>query len=387
MRVRSVRAHYLRTEIEEPFRWSLYTTPIRQALLVEVTTDDGLVGWGESGSGTLPASAAAFVEDALGPLVEGEDPFDLAGIRQKVHAAFDRAGWTGGGFAAQSLSGVEVALWDLMGQAVGRPVSDLLGGRVRERVAAYATGLYYDATSARDVSARAEEAMGYVEDGFGAIKMKVGGLAPAEDIAAVGQIREVVGGDISLMVDANCAYDAATAIAVGRELEELRVAWFEEPVGRHDLEGYREVRRSLTVPITGGEHLGSIEAFRDLLAGRALDVVQPDVANCGGLAAAREVAVLARAFHVRVFPHVWGTPVAVAAALQFISTLPSTPFVEYPNVMVQEPVFEFDSTPHPIREAMMTSALQPQDGWLTVPDKPGLGITVDRDVLERFAAR
>lgn len=385
MRVTRVRAHHLRAEIAQPFGWSLYTTPIRQALLVEVRTDDGLVGWGESGSGTLPSSAAAFVDEVLRPLVVGADPFDLAGIRQRVHAAYDRAGWTAGGFGSQAFSGLEVALWDLMGQAVGRPVCDLLGGRARDRVAAYATGLYYRPRDSGDQGARLEEAVGYVEAGFRAMKMKIGGLPPGEDVAEVGRLREVVGGDVSLMVDANGAYDAATAIAVGRQLEGLGVAWLEEPVARHDLDGYRMVRQALGIPVTGGEHLGSIEAFRDAFLREALDVAQPDVANCGGLTAAREVAALARAFHVRVFPHVWGTPVAVAAGLHFVATLPSTPATEYPTPLVQDPVFEFDSTPHPIREAMMSPALQPQRGWLSVPTAPGLGVTVDPEVVARFA--
>lgn len=386
MRVREVRAHHLRATIDEPFRWSMYTTPIRQALLIEVETDDGIVGWGESGAGTMPASGARFVEEVLAPLAVGADPFHLAGIRQRVQATFDRAGWTAGGFAAQAFSGLETALWDVMGQATGRPVSDLLGGRVRERVAAYATGLYYDATRADDASARAEEAATYVEAGFRAMKMKIGGLEPAADLAAVTRLREVVGEDVALMVDANGAYDRATAIALGHDLEQLDVAWFEEPVQRHDLDGYREVRRALTLPVTGGEHLGGIEAFRDLLLGGAVDVVQPDVANCGGLAAAREIASMARAVHVRVYPHVWGTPVAIAAALHFASTLPSTPPTEHPTVLAQEPIFEFDSTPHPIRDAMMTSDLHPRDGWLTVGERPGLGVTVDREILERFAS-
>jgi D-galactarolactone cycloisomerase len=385
-RIAAIQAHYLRAELAEPFGWSVYTTPIRQALLIEVRTDDGLVGWGESGSGTLSRAGAVFVEDVLAPLAIGMDPFDLDALGQKVAATLDRAGWTGD-FAVQAWSGLEVALWDIMGKAVGRPVSQLLGGRVRDRVMAYATGLYYLPTAPDPSAARQEEARGYVERGYHAMKMKVGGLTPGDDLKEVEGIRRAIGDEILLMADANGAYDSRTAIQVGEELQEQDVAWFEEPVRRGDLAGYLEVKRALRIPITGGEHLGSLDAFREYVARRAVDVLQPDVANCGGLSGARRIAALAQAFHVRVFPHVWGTPVAVAAGLHLAATLPSTPPTTTPTPLAQEPLFEFDSTPHPIRDAMLTDALRPKDGWLAVPDGPGLGVQVDPDVLARFAVR
>jgi D-galactarolactone cycloisomerase len=384
MRIRDVRAHYLRAELTEPFGWSVYTTPIRQALLVEVLTDDGLVGWGEAGSGTLPLTGKRFLEEVLRPLALGLDPFDVNVLWQTAQATFDRAGW-GGGLAVQALSGLEVALWDLMGKATGRPVCQLLGGRVRDRVQAYATGLYYYPTAPDPTAAREDEARGYVEQGYRAMKMKVGGLSPTDDVAEVERIRRAVGDGVALMADANGAYDGRTAIRVGRELERLGLAWFEEPVQRGDLDGYVEVKRALDVPIAGGEHLGSRDAFRELVARRAVDILQPDIANAGGLAEARRVAALAGAFHVRVFPHVWGTPLAVAAGLHFAATLPSTPPTVTPTPFAQEPVFEFDSTPHPIRDAMMSAALRPKEGWLAVPDGQGLGVEVDPAVIRHFA--
>jgi D-galactarolactone cycloisomerase len=189
------------------------------------------------------------------------------------------------------------------------------------------------------------------------------------------------------MADANGAYDSRSAVQLGRGLQALGLAWFEEPVQRGDLDGYLEVRRALSMPITGGEHLGSLDAFREYVGRRVVDVLQPDVANCGGLGAARRIAALAQAFHVRVFPHVWGTPVAVAAGLHFAAILPSTPPTMTPTPLAQEPLFEFDSTPHPIRDAMLTDDLRPRDGWLTIPDGPGLGVEVDPEVLRRFDAR
>ena len=355
---------------DEPFGWSVYTTPIRQALLVEVRTDDGIVGWGESGSGRCPGPVPSFIEDVLAPLAIGEDPFDLDAIAQKVATTLDRAGWTGD-FAVQAWSGLEVALWDVMGKAIGRPVSQLLGGRVRERIMAYATGLYYVPTAPDPSDARQEEARGYVAAGYRAMKMKVGGLTPGDDLQRGRRHpRRPIGDDVLLMADANGAYDSRTAIQVGGALEAHGVAWFEEPVQRGDFEGYREVRRALHP----ADHRwrapgqpGCLPRVR-LAASRG----HPP-AGRGELRRAErrpEIAALARAFHVRVFPHVWGTPVAVAAGLHLAATLPSMPPTMTPTPLAQEPLFEFDSTPHPIRDAMLTDALRPNDGWL---DDPGNG--------------
>lgn len=385
MKIRDVRAHYLRAELDQPFGWSVFTTPVRQSLLVEVETDDGIVGWGEAGSGTVPRSGQAFLEDVLRPLALGQDPFDLERLNQQVQATFDRAGW-GYGLPVQVYSGLEVALWDVMGQATGRPVSQLLGGRVRQRIQAYATGLYYYPQAHDPSATREREARAYVERGYRAMKMKVGGLAPGDDLREVARIRAAIGDHVDLMVDANGAYDSRTAALVGRELEQLGVAWFEEPVQRGDVDGYLEVKRALRVPLAGGEHLGHLDQLRELVTRRAVDIVQPDVANCGGLSQARRVAALAAAFHVRVYPHVWGTPVAVAAALHFAATLPATPPTVAPTPLAQEPVFEFDHTPHPIRDALFerNAHLRPERGWLQVPETPGLGVEVDPAVVRRL---
>ena len=183
-----------------------------EALLVRLETDAGLVGWGESGSGTVPRAGATFIEDHLAPLAIGMDPFDLDALNQKVHATLDRAGWTGD-FAVQCWSGLEVAIWDVMGKAIGRPVSQLLGGRVRERIMAYATGLYYAPTAPDPSRARQDEARGYVERGYRAMKMKVGGLTPGEDIQEVAGIRKTIGDHVLLVILPTCFPPRWTGIA------------------------------------------------------------------------------------------------------------------------------------------------------------------------------
>jgi galactonate dehydratase len=200
-------------------------------------------------------------------------------------------------------------------------------------------------------------------------------------------VREAVGPEVDLMVDLHARTLPPMAIQYCRAFEPYGLLFFEEPCPTEDIEATAQVTRQSRIPIATGERLVGRHQFRELFEKRACHVIQPDLSHCGGLGAARRIAALARAFHIRVFPHVWGTPVAVAAGLHFAATLPSMPTTMTPTPLAQEPLFEFDSTPHPIRDAMSTAALRPKDGWLTVPDGPGLGVEVDVGVVRHFAAR
>ena len=186
------------------------------------------------------------------------------------------------------------------------------------------------------------------------------------------------------MVDANHAYDAVAAIRLGRRIEELDIGWFEEPVPPEDLAGYRDVKAALAIPVAGGECEFTRFGFRELLTSRAVDIVQPDTCAAGGLSECKKIADMAAAFGVRYNPHVWGTGVALAAALQLLAVLPShTPG----SLAPVEPMLELDRTEHPIRQALLRQPIEHAGGVVRVPEGPGLGIEVDRDALARFAAR
>ena len=382
MRIVDVRCHVLRAVLDRPFAWSQSWARVRGALLVEVRTDDGLVGWGEAGAGWEQEAARAVVETMFRPLLLGRNPLDVEVAWQALHAAMLNGGLARG-IAVQALSGVDIALWDLAGKALGQPVYRLLGGAYRDRVTAYATGLYY--TETRDqTAALVDEARRYVAEGFRGVKMKVGGLTPEADLRNVRAVREAIGPSTFLSVDANQAYNAFTAVRVGRGLEEADVLWLEEPVPFDDLEGYLQVKSALRVAIAGGEALYTRFAFRDFIARRAFDIAQPDVTNVGGLTEARRIVGLASTFGVQCYPHVWGTPVALAAGLHLLAAIPSSPTCRSPQPFLQEPVLEFDRTPNPLREELAEHRFTLTDGAVAVPQGPGLGVEPDPEAIERY---
>lgn len=279
-----------------------------------------------------------------------------------------------------ALSAVDIALWDLKGKAFGVAVSRLLGGRFRERVQAYATGLY-SRPQADFAAELVEEARGYVAEGFRAVKLKVG-LDPASDLHHARAVRGAIGPDVDLMVDANHAYDAATAIRLGREFERLDVCWFEEPVIPENLEAYAAVAHALDVPIAGGEAEFNRFGFRRLLEARAVDIVQPDLTATGSFTECQRIAALVGAHGVRFLPHVWGSAVGLAAALQFVAALPPATAALRPL----EPLFELDRTPNRFRDELAVEPFRHAAGWLAIPDRPGLGITIDEAQLARYRA-
>jgi D-galactarolactone cycloisomerase len=231
----------------------------------------------------------------------------------------------------------------------------------------------------------ADEAAGYVERGFRYVKMKVG-MGVAADARNVAAVRDAVGPDIGLMADANYAYNVVDALRVGRMLERHGVLWFEEPVPPEDIDGYCELRAALDIPIAGGEAEFTRYGARELIARRAVDILQPDCCAGGGLTEARRMADLAHLHNIPCMPHVWGTNIGMAASLHFAATIAPTP----PSLYAQGPLFEIDSTPHPLREAITEDDFPVVEGRVTVPDRPGLGVTLDRgavDLLRKGAIR
>jgi len=380
VKISSVSAHPVEHPLTEPFAYSQKWVRRRTALLVKVETDGGLHGWGEVFCFDAWPAIAALIERTYAPLLVGQDPLAVGVLWDRLYT------WTRDygqkGLTVAALSGVDIALWDILGKATGQPVSTLLGGRFRDRVPAYATGLYRTEATLNDVTGLAREAAGYVEQGFTAVKLKVG-FGLERDVAAVRAVRGAIGPQTGLMVDANHAYDAAAAIALGRRIAEYDIGWLEEPVPPEDLAGYCAVRRALDIPIAGGEAEFTRFGFRELLRRGAVDIVQPDLCITGGLSEGARIATLAQTFHVRCLPHVWGTGVAMAAALQFIAALPDDPYCLYPTPLM----CEYDRTENPLRDHLTTPPVVLSEGCLGIPDCPGLGIDVDEEQLARYRAR
>jgi D-galactarolactone cycloisomerase len=373
MRIAAITTHILEAPLRQPFAFSQWWYGTRRALLVEVVCDDGVTGWGECYG---PPGPNAAVLHELTPLILGQDAQAVEQIWELCYNRLRDYGQKGVVIAA--LSGLDIALWDAQGKRLGVPIYRLFGGPLRSEVSAYATGLYKQASN--DLAGLfAEEAAGYVAQGFRAVKMKVG-FGVREDVGLVRAVRAAIGPDVALMIDANHAYDAVAAVQLGRQVADQDIGWFEEPVPPEDVQGYVEVRRQLPMPIAGGECEFTRWGFRELLARRAVDIVQPDTCSAGGLSECRKIAALASAYGVRYVPHCWGTGIALAAALQLLAVLPPNPLSMTP----WEPLLEFDCTEHPIRQAILAEPLLPIGGRMRVPDGPGLGITVERAALEHF---
>ena len=371
MKIASVETFDLRCDIEPSFGWSQGWIDQRATTLVKITTEDGLVGWGEG-------AAASLIDELLAPLVIGGDPMQRAGLWERMfHALYNANIFVG--LAGSALSAIDIALWDLAGKATGLPAHALLGGKVRNRVAVYATGLYY--TEGEFPNRLLDEARSYVEQGFTGIKTKVGGLTVEKDVRRVRALREAIGPDVHLMVDANEAYNATTAIRIGHKLADLDLMWFEEPVNAQDIEAYLQVKDALPMAIAGGENLRTRFEFKDYLARRAYDIAQPDIMHCGGITEMARICSMANAYGIQVNPHVWGSPIMIAATLHLTATLPPCPTARNPQPYAQEPVMEFDRTPSTIRQQVCSEPFDQRDSYIQVPEGPGLGIEVDEYVV------
>ena len=377
MKITEIKTYNLNSSLETPFGWSQAWTDRRSIGIVKISTDEGITGWGEGCEG--PSSTV--VNKIISPLITGEDPLNRLGIWQKIFRSMYN-GNTVVGYGGSALSAVDMALWDITGKALGVPVNMLIGGRIRNQVPVYATGLYY--TKNEMDGGLALEAQSYAEQGFLGMKTKVGGLPIEKDVQRVKLIREVIGPDIKLMVDANQAYNAHTAIRVGNMLHDSDVLWFEEPVNAQDLESYLQVKSNIPMSVAGGENLRTRFEFMQFLTKRAYDIVQPDVINVGGISEMRNVSMHANTMGIQVNPHVWGSPIMIAATLHVVCTVPPCPESFIAEPFEQEPVMEYDRTPSEIRDHLCHESFQMEKGHLKVPDGPGLGVTVNEKVLEKL---
>lgn len=380
MKIKTVETFLLDSPIDEPFAWSQGLAETRTALVCKITTDDGLVGWGEGGG----SPSQTVIHDYFAPQLLGEDP---ANINKLWHQLFhtihndNQAGGFGGG----ALSCIDIALWDILGKSSGKSISELLGGAVREKVPVYATGLYY-LEDDKYAKLRAE-AQSYVEAGYQGMKTKIGGRSVADDVDRVKTIRDAIGDDLFLMVDANKAYDVSTAIDIGNRLADLDIHWFEEPLVPNDVDGYLEVKAGQPLTIAGGEVWYNRFEARDFLAQRALDIAQPDVRYIGGITEFRNVANTANAMGIQVNPHVWGSAIMISASISLTSTFAPCPYARVPRPYAQEPVMEFDQTPNPIRNELASITFEQSGGFVDVPRGPGLGLEIDESTVKQFCVR
>ncbi|MGW6541133.1 mandelate racemase/muconate lactonizing enzyme family protein [Streptomyces sp. NPDC055051] len=336
------------------------------ATLVKVHAEDGTVGIGECYGLPSPQVTATVVTTVLAPLLIGQDALATTAVWERLYQG-QAAGGHNRGFYLEALAGIDLALWDLRGKLAGVPVHRLLGGPIRERIDCYASPVALHA----DPADSAQQALGFVADGFKALKVKIG-RGERTDRAHLSAVREAVGEDIEILTDVNCAYDLDQATRVGGVLRDLGISWYEEPLQVDDLANLGELRRRTGLTIVNGETHFTRFDLRESLLNRAIDVFMPNVARCGGITEATRLAALASAFHVDIAPHGVGSGVSLCAALQLCAATPNLR------------TYEYNRLPNPIRERILTNPPEFKDGALTVPQGPGLGADVDWDTVDRY---
>jgi L-alanine-DL-glutamate epimerase-like enolase superfamily enzyme len=388
MRIKTVRAWWVRIPIEESRQhksdFGRLTT--FDAAILRIETDDGVVGWGEgknaAGSAGTYSALVHLINDEIAPRLIGRDPCDISaiwemlynGVRHETAAAAGHAmpELSRRGLSVAAISAVDIALWDILGKSLGVPVWKLLGGRKADRLPAYASGGWASADKIGD------QLQSYIDvGGFRAIKMRVGAMdgAPLVSAERVKAARKALGPSVELMVDAHGTYTVADAKRFVQLVGDCDLAWFEEPVIADDKRGMAEVRAAGNVPIAAGESEATRFAFRDLAMLRAADIFQPDPAFCGGITEAMRISTIASAFNLRFAPHLWAGAPCFFSGLHLCAASPASFIIEYSlgaNPMIHELVEETVSV---------------KDGMIEIPDRPGLGFTINERFLEAHAQR
>jgi D-galactarolactone cycloisomerase len=377
MKIDRIEVRFVEATLDKPFGWSQRWTNTRSVVVLKVFTDDGVIGWGETyGSQETVAGIAAIARSAI-----GEDPANISQIWHKIQRSTYQS-HNYAGVPAMAISAIDTALHDIVGKTTGKPVAEVMGGRLHDSITVYATGLYYIDNYA--LKPHIEEAVGYVEQGYSGMKMKVGALSLAEDAARIKATREAIGPDVRLMFDANESYDPLTALTFANLVADQDLTWFEEPCASRDFAGNKFVQEKSPIPVSGGESLSTRWEFAPRFAERTFDIVQPDICGVGGPSEMHRVGLMAQAFGIKFNPHFWGTGISFAAALHSLAVQPIGQIGQTNIPYQNESVLEFDQTPHPVRKNLTEPFFTQSNSRVEVPTAPGLGIEVDETVLERF---
>jgi len=388
MKITNVQAIPLHYTMDKAIMDSFCYTNKRSLALVKIDTDEGVIGYGEAATygGSLEA-VTVVIEKEIKPILIGQDPLLREMLWKKMYKKYYQHGR--GGIVIGAISGVDIALWDLAGKVAGLPLYKMLGG-YSNKVRAYASAGFY--ADGKGLDELAEEMRGYVSDGFTAVKLKVGrvpsikgselpilpegnrcNVTLEEDLERVKVVKEAIGDEVDLLIDVNNAWDVETAIKMAKILEEYNLYYIEEPVLTEDVEGSARLAAATTIPIAGYETAYTRFEFKNLITMKAVDIVQPDVVWTGGLTECMKIAAMAGAFNLPVLPHGFASALCMAANLHFVAAIPNGEMVE------------FDRNQNPFREDLIKEPFDiNKDGYIVLSDKPGLGVEINEDVLDKY---
>ena len=388
MFIKNVKALPLTCSMENPIMDSFCYTDQRNLVLVKIETDEGLTGYGEAGSygGSLLATTTV-VEKELKPLLIGEDPFSREKIWEKIYKKYYQHGR--GGILIGAMSGVDIALWDLIGKIVKQPVYKLLGS-YKNKTRAYAScGFYVEGKGLKELAEEMKEA---VSRGFTAVKMKVGrtpsipnsrlpivphgdccNTSVEEDIERVKVVREAIGNNVDLLLDANNAWDLNTAIKIARAIEKYNIYYIEEPVLTEDREASAALAAATIIPIAGYETAYTRYEFKELIKMKSIDIVQPDVVWSGGITECIKIAAVASSYNLPVIPHSFSSALCLAANLHFVTSIPNGEMIE------------LDINKNPFREELIEEKINiDSQGYINLSNKPGLGVTINEKAIKKY---
>ncbi len=354
-------------------RTGVVGTPWRNLTFVELSTDEGLAGVGEARMLNHTDALLGYLAEAERTHIAGSDPFEIESL---VHRMFRNDYARAGEIAMSAIAVVELACWDIVGQALGQPVHRLLGGAVRDRIRAYANGWY---TVEREPAEFHAAARRVVERGYGALKLDPFGSGFAElerserirSIGLVEAVRDAVGPDVEVFVEMHGRFAPMVAIGLARELEPFAPGWIEEPVPPHNLKALRKVAEGVSIPVATGERLHTRYEFRELFELQCADILQPDITHFGGLLETRKLSATAETHYMLMAPHNVGGPIATTAALHLAACTP--------NFKIQEHFNDF--TDPWLRDVAPGLPGMGSDGCFPVPTAPGLGVTIDWDAV------
>jgi D-galactarolactone cycloisomerase len=373
-RIREIRLTPLRHLLSQPYGMARGLAPVRQCTLIELMTEDGVTGLGEAWG---PPQAVRGYFEAVKDAWLGRDLFAHAQalpllLGRNYHFGIENQ-------MLALASGIDIAAHDAIGKTLGVPVHALIGGKLADHVAVYASGGYMTADPAAGLDAMLDRFLGR---GFHAAKMKIG-HSVGNDVARVARARERLGARMLLMVDINGNCTADQALASIRAIEPYGIHWIEEPLAPLDWSGYRWLRDRSPVPIATGEALYTAAQFNRLGAEGCADIWQPDLTLCGGLTQGRLIAQLAQIHHKRFSPHVWGSAIGLAAAVHLVASHSPYPATTHPP----DPTFvEYDVGENPLRDHLLATPMVPEDGFIAVPEGSGLGIALDPEGVRHLTA-
>ena len=386
MKISSIKSHVLRYELDKELGYSQQYYKHRTAHLVEIETDEGITGWGECfGPGNIALANKYIVEKVIQPLIIGEDPINKEYIWHKVYNLLRDSGQKG--MPIQALSGIDIALWDILAKKAKLPLYQLLGGKTNSKIPVYGYGMMLQKKSVEELCELfKKEANQIKEKNFKAMKMKVG-LGPKEDLKLVSAVREVIGDNFKLMVDANHAYNKNDALYVGRGLDEMEIYWFEEPVAPEDYDGYKELKEKLKTNIAGGEAEFTKYGWNQLIKNNCIDIAQPEVCGLGGITEYLKVSALAQSNFIPIVNHVWGSALSVAVNLHLLTSLPDMPGGLFPT----KSMLEFDTTEKNIfitdlaeEKFSILDQVKDKDGFASPLENIGIGINPKKDFIKEY---